>query len=82
MEGQTGKRDFRRKKKSGKVYNFRGSEAPPAENFCSFELPRPDFLQFQHDFRSFSDKKGLLLRGPKPFSGEASIGAGLGKALG
>jgi hypothetical protein len=25
-----------------------------------FELPRLDFLQFQHDFRSFSDKKGLL----------------------
>ena len=23
-----------------------------------FELPRLDFLQFQHDFRSFSDKKG------------------------
>jgi hypothetical protein len=30
------------------------------------ELPRLDFLQFQHDFRSFSDKKGLLLGGQNP----------------
>ncbi len=28
------------------------------QNYCIFELPRLDFLQFQHDFHSFSDKKG------------------------
>ena len=28
--------------------------------FCVFELPKPNFLQFQYDFRSFSDEKGLL----------------------
>ncbi len=47
-------------------------------SFGIFELPRLDFLQFLHDFRSFSDKKGLLLGGPKPFSGGANTGAGEG----
>ncbi len=40
--------------------------------FCIFELPRLDFLQFQHDFRSFSDKKGHYWGGgggAKPFGG-------------
>ncbi len=31
------------------------------EIICIYELPRLDFLQFQHHFRSYSDKKGLLL---------------------
>ena len=43
-----------------------GSGSPPPEHFCIFELPRLDFLQFQHDFRSFSDKKGTLLGGQNP----------------
>ncbi len=34
------------------------SGGPPPENFCIFELPRLDILQFQNDFDSFSDKKG------------------------
>ncbi len=42
---------------------------PPPEKFCVFDLPILDFLQFQHDFRSFSDINGLLLGGPKPFTG-------------
>ncbi len=54
VEGPTTKRDLREKRKSGEVFPFGGS----GENFCIFELPRRDFLQFQHDFRSFSDKKG------------------------
>ena len=58
MEGPTTKRDFREKRKSGQVFPLGGSGGPPPENFCMFELPRLDFLQFQHDFRSFSDKKG------------------------
>ena len=55
---------------------IRGHEGPPPENFGIFELPRLDFLQFQHDFRSFLDKKGLLLRGPKPFSRGGGGGRG------
>ncbi len=51
MKGPTTKRDFREKSKSGEVFPFGGGG-------CIFELPRLDFLQFQHDFRSFSDKKG------------------------
>ncbi len=43
-----------------------GSGGPRPENFDIFELPRLDFLRFQHDFRSFSDKKGLLLGGLNP----------------
>ncbi len=58
VEGPTTKRDFREKSKSGEVFAFGGSGGPPPENFCIFELLRLDFLQFQHDFRSFSDKKG------------------------
>ena len=30
----------------------------PKKIFCIFELLRLDLLQFQSDFRSFSDKKG------------------------
>ena len=55
-----------------------GSGGPP-ENFGIFELPTLDFLQFQHDFSSFSNKKGLLLGGPTPFSGGAITGAGGGR---
>ncbi len=79
MEGLTRKRDFREKRKSGEVYCLGVWGATP-ENFGIFELPRLDFLQFQHDFRSFSDNKGLLLGGggPKPFSGGANTGAGGG----
>ena len=62
MEGLTRKRDFREKRKSGEVYCL-GVWGPTPENFGIFELPRLDFLQFQHDFRSFSDNKGLLLGG-------------------
>ncbi len=36
-----------------------GSGGPPPENFGIVELPILGFLQFQHDFSSFSDKKGL-----------------------
>ena len=43
-----------------------GSGGLPPENFGIFELPILDFLQFQHDFSSFSDKKGLLLGGKNP----------------
>ena len=57
---------------------FEGSGDPPAENFHIFELSRLDFLQFQHDFRSFSDKKGTLTRGSKPFSGWGWVGDGGG----
>ena len=64
MEGPTTKRDFREKRKSGDVWRSGGVGVPL------------DFLQFQHDFGSFSDKKGLLLGGPKPFSGRANTGAG------
>ena len=69
VEGPTTKRDFTEKRKSGEGFLFGGSGVlekcsflgvlgPPPENFCIFELPRLDFLQFQHDFPSFSDKKG------------------------
>ncbi len=54
------------KRKSGVVYCVGGgSGGPPLENVCIYELPRLDFLQFQHDFHSFSGKKGLLLGGAK-----------------
>jgi hypothetical protein len=43
-----------------------GSGGLPPENFGIFELPILGFLQFQHDFSSFSDKKGLLLGGQNP----------------
>ena len=51
--------------RKGKVENSTVLEVgcPPPENFRIFELPILDFLQFQHDFHSFSDKKGLLLEG-------------------
>ena len=68
MEGLTTKRDIREKKKSGEVLPFGGSGV-----FCIFELPRLDFLQFQHDFRSFSDKKGHYQGGQNP-----SVGGGGG----
>ncbi len=58
MEGPTTKRDFREKRKSGEVFTFGGSGGPLPKIFGIFELPRLDFLQFQHDSRSFSDKKG------------------------
>ena len=39
------------------------------------ELPRLDFLQFQHDFRSFPDKQGLLMgRGQNPSVGDGGGG--------
>ena len=56
MEGPTTKRDVKEKRKGGEIFPF-GGGGPPPENVCIFELPRLDFLQFQHDFRSFSDKK-------------------------
>ena len=37
--------------------------------FGIIDLPRLDFLQFQHDFRSLSDKKRLLLGGDKGAGG-------------
>ena len=49
VEGPTTKRDFRERRKSGEVFPFGGSGGPPTGNFCIFELPRLDFLQFQHD---------------------------------
>ena len=58
MEGPTTKRDFTEKRKSGEVFPFGGPGGPPPQKFCIFELPRLDFLKFQHDFHSFSDKKG------------------------
>ena len=54
VEGPTMERDFREKRKSGEVFPFGGTRP---KLFCIFELPRLDFLQFQHDFRSFSNKK-------------------------
>ena len=51
------------------------------ENFGISELPRLDFLQFQHDFRSFSDKKGLSLGGQNPSAGGGGATQGLGGAL-
>ena len=46
--------------RKGKVkkYSLLGGLGSSPRNFCIFELPRLDLLQFQHDFRSFSDKKG------------------------
>ena len=51
----------------GEIYTFRGS--------CIFELPRLDFLLFQHDFRSFSDKMVFYWGESKP-SGEGGGGGG------
>ncbi len=59
-----------------------GAGGPPPENFGIFELPRLDFLQFQYDFRSFSDKKGLLLGGSKTLQWGANTGAGGGGGFG
>ena len=39
----------------GEMYTSSGGLS--AEDFLYFELPRLDFLKFQHYFRSFSDKK-------------------------
>ncbi len=59
MEGRTTKRDFREKSKVDNCSLLGGLHGgPPPENFCIFELLRLDLLQFQPDFRSFSDKKG------------------------
>ncbi len=52
-----------------------GRSGPPPENFGIFELPRLDFLQFQHYFRSFLDKKELLL-GAKTSGVASSISEG------
>ena len=70
MEGSTTKykRDFREKRKVEK-YSLWG--------VCIFELLRLDFQQFQHDFRSFSDKKGHYYRGQNP-----SVGGGGGQHRG
>ena len=38
-----------------------------------FELPRLGFLQVQHGFRSFSDKKGILLGGGGGGGGGPSV---------
>ncbi len=73
MEGPTTTRDFREKRKRGGVYSSGG---PPPENVCIFELPRLDFLQFQHDSRSFLDKKGLLPGGKNPLVGGEGRGGG------
>ncbi len=73
MEGPTTKRNFREKLRKGKVEKC----TVWGVKFCIFELPRLDFLQFQQDFRSFSDKKGLLLGGQNPSveRGGGNIGA-------
>ena len=55
MEGPTTKRDFREKRKSEEVFPFGGS----GKIFCIFELPRLDFLQFQHDFAHFQTKSDI-----------------------
>ena len=52
-----------------------GRSGQPPENFGIFELPRLDFLQFQHYFRSFLDKKELLL-GAKTSGVASSISEG------
>ena len=62
MEGPTRKRGFRQERKSGELYCLGGLRVLPRK-FLYFELPRLDFLQFQHDFRSFSDKTGTFTRG-------------------
>ncbi len=67
VEGPTTKGTSTRKGKMDMCGLFGGgSGVPRPENFGIFELPRLDFLQFQHDFPSFSNKKGLLLVGQKP----------------
>ena len=53
---------------------------PPPENFRIFDLPRLDFLKFQH-FRSFLDKKALLLGGAKTLQWGGGATQGLGGAL-
>ncbi len=43
-----------------KAERWRPYGSPSLETFCIFELPRfpaTDFRQFQHDIRSFSDRK-------------------------
>ena len=62
VEGLTTKRDFREERKCGELYRtifiF----------LCSLDLV--PCMQFQHDFHSFSDKKGLLFtREDKTLSG-------------
>ena len=75
MEGPTTKRDFREKRKSGEVFSFGEPGGPPPENFCIFELPRIDFLQFQHDFRSFQTKRDIT-RGAKTLQWGGGGGGG------
>ena len=59
---------LQKEKKDGKVKKYKlwggGGDSDHSQKlFWIFELFRLDFMQFQHDFCSFSDKKALLLEG-------------------
>ena len=71
VEGPTTKRDFSEGRKSEEIYTY--------GFFWIFEVPILDFLQFQHDFPSFSHENGLLL-GVEFLQWVVNIGAGGGGA--
>ncbi len=60
----------------GCIFFFSPEICPKFCIFISLDLISYNFIQ--HDFRSFSDKKGLLLGGPKPFSGGGGGNTGAG----
>ncbi len=62
------------RKESGHVCTFGGFEGCLPENFCIFELPRIDLLQFQHYFHSFQTQRDVSKR-------PVSISSELPKAL-
>ena len=61
--GANYEKELQREKEKWRCVVFGWSGGPPPENFDIFGLPTLDFLRFPHDFRSFSDIKGLLLGG-------------------
>ncbi len=66
-----------------KVATYRllgGSGGPAQQIFCNFEFPRPDFLQFQHNVHTFSDKKGFYW-GSKTLQWGSQHGPGGGGVL-
>ena len=65
---------YAEKKVAMYVCTFGGSEGCLPENFCIFELPRIDLLQFQHYFHSFQTQRDISKR-------PVSISTELQKAL-
>ena len=65
--------------RKGEVFPFGGSGGLPAEHFCIFELPRLDFLQFEHDFAHFQTRD--ITRGGQNPSAGAGATQGLGGGL-